>query len=125
MRIERKQVGDNLFKQELIQGFYNQQVFKEYKKVQRRIQKLIRRKRNHSNCSDKTSNKKEKSRNLKKVQAQINTKKSYKYQIFNPKKSTNQCTNSGKRSLQDRLKKLSRKGHKTPKHSLNQGHKAL
>jgi hypothetical protein len=65
MRIERKQVGDNLFKQELIQGFNNQQAFKEYKKVQRRIQKLIRRKRNHSNCPDKTSSKKEKYRNLK------------------------------------------------------------
>jgi hypothetical protein len=33
MRIERKKVGDNLFKQELIQGFDNQQAFKEYNKV--------------------------------------------------------------------------------------------
>jgi hypothetical protein len=73
MRIERKQVGYNMFKQELNQGFDNQQAFKEYKKVQRRIQKLIRRNRNHSNCLDKTSNKKEKYRNLKKVQDKIKT----------------------------------------------------
>jgi hypothetical protein len=68
MRIEREKVGYNLFKQEIIQGFNNQQAFKEYNKVQRRIQKMIRRNRNHSNCPDKKSRKKEKSHNLKKVQ---------------------------------------------------------
>jgi hypothetical protein len=42
----------------LNQGLDNRQAFKEYKKVQRRIQKLIRRKRNHSNVLTKQATRK-------------------------------------------------------------------
>jgi hypothetical protein len=44
MRTKRKQVGYNLFEQELNQGFDNEQTFKEHKKVQRRIQEKKREK---------------------------------------------------------------------------------
>jgi len=43
----------NKYDNSLNQGLENRQAFKEYKKLQRIIQKLIRRKRNHSNVLTK------------------------------------------------------------------------
>jgi hypothetical protein len=54
VRYERKQV-ENFSDKNTIKDSTTNQAFKEYKKMQRRIQEKTGRKRNHSNCPDKTS----------------------------------------------------------------------